>query len=508
MSSQPLFEKITEIAKRRGFYWPSFEIYGGLGGFMTYGDYGTKLKRNIGNLWRENFVRQQGFQDIDAPIINPHKVFEASGHLENFKEYNSECSQCGRSFRTDHLIEEVTGLENVEAFGVEEISRLLVERDIRCLVCGGSLKDPAMFLTMFGTQIGSRGGEEGYTRPETAQGMFINFRRGYLIAREKLPFALVQTGKVLRNEISPRRGVIRLREFTIMELELFFDPCNPECPWLESVKDMDVRLFTEEMEKMGEEKPLEIKIHDGLEEEHILTEWQAYFMGLSQNFIASIGVKPKDQRFRAHLPEERAHYSAQTYDHEVKLDAWGWIEVSGHAYRTDYDLRAHQNGSGEDMSILREDGSRLLPHVVEPSYGLDRLVYVTMETNYSRKNKRNIFSFPRELSPYQLSLLPLVTRDGLPEKTREVERILQMEGFTIYYDERGSIGRRYARSDEVGTPLAITIDYDTLEKNTITIRDRDSWLQVTQEIDDLPRVLQSYFKRKYNFSDLGEPLER
>jgi len=498
-----LYDKISEIARRRGFFWPSFEIYGGLSGFVTYGDLGTKLKRNIENTWREYFVRRQSFLELEAPVINSARVFEASGHLEHFKEYSVECTECGRSFRADHLVEEKTGLENVEAMGGDAIRRLLTEHGVRCPACGGTLKDLVMFLTMFQTDIGATGGEVGYARPEAAQGMFINFKRGFQYAREKLPFALAQVGKVLRNEISPRRGVLRLREFTIMELEVFFDPEQPSCPWFSEVSGEEVRLLTEDMEAKGEGTPLELTLGEAVEAGHILTEWQAYFLGVSERFISSLGVPQERQRFRAHLPEERSHYSAQTFDHEVDL-SWGWTEVAGHAYRTDYDLKAHQQASGVDMTVLRPDGTRFIPHVVEPSFGLSRLFYTVLEFAYRRRKKRNILAIPRRLAPIQISVFPLVSRDGLPEKASEIHGLLLEAGFVAAYDDSGSIGRRYARSDEVGTPLAVTVDYQTLEDDTVTIRDRDSWGQVRQEVPGLPGLLQGYFSGEREFNDLGD----
>jgi glycyl-tRNA synthetase len=495
-----------QIAKRRGLYWPSFEIYGGLSGFYTYGDPGTKLKRNIEKTWRDYFVRRQGFLEIEDPIINPEKVFRASGHLDHFKEHSTECTKCGRSYRADHLIEEKTGLENVEAMGPEAIRTLLRQHDVRCPHCGGPLNDPVLILTMFKTEIGATGGETGYARPEAAQGMFTNFRRAYLHAREKLPFAIAQTGKVLRNEISPRRGMTRVREYTIMELELFFDPQNPTCPWLHDVADEPIKLLTEDMETRGEKTPLETTISEALRNGQILTEWQAYFMGVSKRFVTHLGVPPDRQRFRAHLPAERSHYSAQTHDHEVHLENYGWLEVAGHAYRTDYDLRAHQQGSGEDMTALREDGTRFIPHVVEPSFGLDRLFIAALETSYTVRDKRNVLSLPRDLAPYRVSVLPLVTKDGLPEKTREVHEALLDAGIIAAYDESGSIGRRYARSDEIGTPIAVTVDYDTLKEDTVTLRDRDSWEQVRLPIKELACRLRAYFDYKLDFLGLGEKI--
>ncbi|MCW3979436.1 MAG: glycine--tRNA ligase, partial [Candidatus Bathyarchaeota archaeon] len=357
----------------------------------------------------------------------------------------------------------------------------------------------------FKTEIGATGGETGYARPEAAQGMFINFRRGYQHAREKLPFALAQVGKVLRNEISPRRGLTRVREYTIMELELFFDPEDPACPWFEKVSDEKISLLTEEMDAEGEKTPLEITVKDAHDAGHLLTEWQAYFIALSQRFVTGLGVPPERQRFRAHLPAERSHYSSQTHDHEVK-ESLGWIEIAGHAYRTDYDLKAHQRGSGTDMTALREDGTRFVPHVVEPSFGCDRLLYMTLEAAYERKEKRNIFRLPREVAPIQVSVLPLVTKDGLPERATEIHRTLLDAGLVASYDESGSIGRRYARSDEIGTPLAVTIDYDTLEKGTVTVRDRDSWTQVLLPAADLVGKLRQYYDEKLEFGAIGNPV--
>ena len=499
-------ETMNEIAKRRGLYWLSYEIYGGQSGYYTYGDLGTKLKRNIENAWRSHFTRHQNILEIEAPIINPEIVFEASGHIANFREYSSECTKCRSSFRADHLIEEKTGLENVEALGGDAIKRLLAEHGIKCPRCGSPLKEPTLVLTMFKTEIGATGGVTGYARPEAAQSMFINFRRGYQHAREKLPFALAQVGKVMRNEISPRRGLTRVREFTIMELELFFDPQDPGCPWLGEVAEEPLSLITETMMEEENTTPIQTTVAGALQQGLILTEWQAYFMGVSQRFITHLGVPPERQRFRAHLPAERAHYSAQTYDHEVEIEGWGWTEVAGHAYRTDYDLKAHQDGSAQDMTILREDGTRVVPHVVEPSFGLDRVFLATLMTSYERRKKRNILRLPRNVAPIQAAVFPLVTKDGLPEKAQQVHRLLIDAGLNAQYDDGGSVGRRYARADEAGTPLAVTIDYDTLEDETVTLRDRDTWTQVRTPISQLTERLKSYLRHEAEFTDLGTPL--
>jgi glycyl-tRNA synthetase len=260
------------------------------------------------------------------------------------------------------------------------------------------------------------------------------------------------------------------------------------------------------MEKCIEE-PITMTIGDAVERKLIRTEWQGYFMGLSKRFITALGVKPDRQRFRAHLPKERSHYSAQTFDHEVLTKSWGWTEVSGHANRTDFDLKAHMKGSGVDMTVLRSDGSRFIPYVIEPSFGLDRLFYVTLEANYERKEKekRNLFNFPRTLAPYNLSVQPLVSKDGISEKAEEVAKSLLDRGYSLPpIDDSGSIGRRYARVDEIGIPLAVTIDYDTLKKDQVTLRDRDTWQQVSVTLQDLPEKIRQYFKEDKQVIELGE----
>jgi glycyl-tRNA synthetase len=293
-----------------------------------------------------------------------------------------------------------------------------------------------------------------------------------------------------------------------MELELFFDPLDQECPWFDDVKDICILLYTEEMESKKVKEPINITIGEAVEQKHILTQWQGYFMGISQNFIGALGISEKKQRFRAHLKEERAHYSAQTYDHEVWFETWGWIEISGCAYRTDFDLRNHMKSSRLDMTVLRKDGTRFVPHVVEPSYGLERLFISALEASYERKSKRNVFHFQRNLAPFEVSVFPLVKKDGLPEKAEKIKNMLLDNGFWVFYDDRGSIGRRYARSDEIGTPLAVAVDYNTRDNDILTIRDRDSWEQVKLNLEDLPSRLDNYFKGELEFNDLGEKLEK
>ncbi|RLI42658.1 glycine--tRNA ligase [Candidatus Bathyarchaeota archaeon] len=576
------FTAINELARRRGFFWQSYEIYGGVGGFVTYGLLGAKLKQNIENKLRELFVNKLEIIEIESPIIAPSKVFEASGHVKHFKEPMVECLKCKRKFRADHLLREHTKITASEAekLSLEELKEAIEKNNIRCPECGGTLGEPKYFLTMFKTTIGPYSDAVGYGRPEAAQGIFVEFRRLYDLARGKLPFGAMQIGHALRNEISPRQGLIRLREFTIIDLEFFFDPEEPNCFLLKNVGEEKLRLVLVENRLKGSEEPVEVTVKEALKKGYIKAEWQAVFMALAKNLLIELGVPAEKQRFIEKLPWEQAHYALQSFDQEVYVERWGWVEVSGHAYRTEYDLKRHTQFSGVDLHVFKEyekpvekektvirpimaklgpafkteaakvaetlsrvdpekvedalkrkgwymlgkykilpeyievthqknveRGKRFIPHVVEPSFGSDRLVYVTLEYAYHVKDGRVILRFPRDIAPIQVCVYPLVSKDGLPEKAFKVYKMLVDEGFVVEYDEAGSIGRRYARADEVGIPLGITIDYETLKDDTVTIRDRDSWKQVRSVIGELPELLHKYFRKKIDFEDLGSPLK-
>ena len=576
------FTIIDELARRRGFFWQSYEIYGGASGFVTYGSLGAKLKQNIEKKLRELFVNKLGIFEIESPIIAPSKVFEASGHVENFKELMAGCLKCKRQFRADQLLRDCAEISESEAekLGPKEVKKAIEKHEIRCPECGGTLGEPQYFLIMFKTTIGPYSAAVGYGRPEAAQGIFVEFRHLYEMAREKLPFGVIQIGHAQRNEISPRQGLIRWREFTIMDLEFFFDPEEPSCYLLKDLENETLSLVLAESKLRGSEEIIEVTVKEALKKGYIKAEWQAVFMALAKKLLVDLGVPAEKQRFIEKLPWEKAHYALQSFDQEIKVDRWGWFEVSGHAYRTDYDLKRHMQFSGVDMCVFKEHekpvekektavkplmaklgpvfkeeaakvaemlleadpekieasikndgyyrlgkhkvlpeyveitrqkvterGRRFIPYVVEPSFGSDRLVHVALEYAYRVKDDRAILSFPRDIAPIQVGVYPLVSKDGIPEKTLQIHKMLLDEGFIAEYDEAGSIGRRYARADEIGVPLGITVDYETLKDNTVTIRDRDSWKQVRSRVEELPQLLHKYFRWKADFKDLGKPFE-
>lgn len=572
------FTAVNELARRRGFYWNSYEIYGGAGGFVTYGPLGARLKQNIENKLRDLVIKETGILEMESSVITPGKVFEASGHVDHFKEPMVECVKCNKRFRADHLLEEFAKIKSVDAekMTLDEVHEALEKNEVACPDCGGGFRHPQQFLTMFITTIGPYAGATGYGRPEAAQGIFVEFNRLYAAAREKLPFGVIQIGHALRNEISPRQGLIRLREFTICDLEFFFDPDEPCCYLLKEIESEILPILLGETRLKDSEEISTFTVREALDKKIVQSEWQIFFMALAKRLLVEIGVPVEKQRFIEKLPWEKAHYSSQSFDQEVLLDRYGWTEVSGHAYRTDFDLASHMKASGADMRVYKEydqpieteqlvvkgdmakmgpaykketgkvadllskadpeevqaafrkdgvymagefrvlpeyvqivkqkavvRGKRFVPHVVEPSFGSDRLFYAALEYAYGVKEDRVVLGFPRSIAPVQVGLYPLMSKDGLDVKARELHKLLAKQGFTVEFDEAGSIGRRYARADEAGIQLGITVDYETLEKDTVTIRDRDSWRQVRAEVRSLPELLQKYFQGKTNFEELG-----
>ncbi len=573
------YELLSDLAKRRGFFWPSFEIYGGVSGYLDLGPLGARLKRRIEDKWLRMFVYQHGFAAISTPVITPEKVFVASGHVEHFKDLMVTCQNCKRHFKADHAITEAmpgrTDLA-VEAMAPAEIDAFIEKNHIRCPECGGQLSRAEYFSTMFRTNIGPYGDVTGYGRPEAAQGIFVDFKRVYETSRERLPLGIAQIGTVMRNEISPRQGPIRVREFTIMELELFFDPEEPECEYLHTVADVKLPLLLAKTREQHGSDVTHVLASEAEKRGFVRTEWSAYFMALSLRFAGSLGIPLDKQRFEEKLPAERSHYSNQTFDHEVWLDRWGWVEIAGHAYRTDFDLSAHIKYSGVDLSIFKphpsplekvttvivpnesvlgpllrekakqvvtalvsskpekvkeafknsghcevegfkvlpshvrfeersvsEAGRRFVPHVVEPSYGAERVVYSTLEYSYNRVKDRVVLKLPVDLAPTQMMVFPLMAKDGLSKIAAEIQQLLVDEGFEVEYDDGGTIGRRYARADEVGVPLTITVDYQTKDNGTVTLRDRDSWDQVRNEWKAIPGLAKQFFQGKLGFPQLG-----
>ncbi|MDI6810450.1 MAG: glycine--tRNA ligase [archaeon] len=466
-------DETVELARRRGFLWQAFEIYGGAAGFYDYGPLGALLKRRVEEKWRD-FYRREGFYEIETTTVAPREIFEASGHLESFTDQAVVCKHCKSFFRIG---------ENVRV-------------GVNCPECGGELEAAGEFNLMFQTRIGVSKGErderagkksEGYLRPETAQGIFTNFQRLLRFNRDKLPFGVMQIGRAYRNEISPRQSLIRLREFTLAEVEVFVDPDEKKKhPRFEDVKDRTLRMVPSTGEE-GEKSVGEV-VSSGI----IVNEYLGYHIARVNEFLESIGIPRAKIRFRQHHRDEMAHYASDCWDAEFLSDRYGWMEIVGVADRGDYDLSSHSSLSSVDMSVHAES-AKIIPHVIEPSYGIDRIIYALLESSFYEERvgteNRRVLRFKREIAPIQAAVFPLLNRDELKIKAREVFQMLRDASFIVEYDDSGSIGRRYRRQDEIGTPSCITIDYETLDNDTVTVRERDTMKQVRVPIAGLKEVL-------------------
>lgn len=413
-------EKIVSLAKRRGFIFQGSEIYGGLAGTWDYGHYGVALKNNIKQLWWKQFVlEREDMYGLDAAILMNPKTWEASGHVDGFSDPLVECEKCKKRFRADHI-----------------------EDKIKCIDCGGKLADEKQFNMMFKTQIGATEDPNSisYLRPETAQGIFVNFKNVLDTMHPRLPFGIAQIGKAFRNEISPRDFIFRTREFEQMEIEYFVHPET----WKEN---------------------FEALVKD------------------TKQFFTAVGLSPENIHELEIEKEDLAHYSQRTIDFEFDYP-FGKKELSGLAYRTDFDLQSHIASSGQKLEYLdQETNQKIVPHVIEPSFGVDRLVLAVLSDAYAEDEMdgevRTYLKLTPAVAPVKVAVFPLLkNRPELQEKAREIFQKIKKEIPQIMFDDNGNVGKRYRRQDEIGTPFCITVDFETLENGSgVTVRDRDSGKQ-------------------------------
>ncbi|HUW21998.1 MAG TPA: glycine--tRNA ligase [Candidatus Bathyarchaeia archaeon] len=457
-------EKIVSLCKRRGYVFPGSEIYGGLANTYDYGPLGVELMRNVNNLWWQNFVsRREDIYGLQSAVIMSRKVWEASGHVESFNEVLLDCRKCQYRTRADHLIEDFFARSGkqikVEGFLPEAMDKIIDENRINCPNCQKfSWTKGRLFNNLFETHIGIIAGEKNlaYLRGEIAQGMFVNFKAVLDSLSPKLPFGLAQSGIAFRNEITMGNFVFRTLQFNLAEFEYFFNP----------KKDNWQELFTYWQKEVW--------------------RWASEILGLKESHL----------RWRPHSDEERAHYSKRTEDLDYKFP-FGFKELYAVAYRTDFDLRNHMEKSGVDMRYTdRETGEKFVPHVIEPTFGIDRSFLATLcEAYREEKDKdglRVVLSLDPSISPYKIAVFPLLAnKSELVKKARKVYENLK-ENFRTAWDDIGNIGKRYRRQDEIGTPWCITIDYQTLKDQTVTVRDRDTMKQKRLG----SQVLTGYFQKK------------
>ena len=457
-NNQKTMDTIVALCKGRGFIYAGSEIYGGLANTWDYGPLGVELKNNVKRAWWKKFVQESDYNvGLDSAILMNPQTWVASGHVVNFNDPLIDCRGCKMRHRADKLIEDYNAQNGidmvVEALTNEQMSEYIREHNIPCPGCGRSdFTDIRKFNMMFKTFQGvtEDSASEVYLRPETAQGIFVNFKNIQRTTRRKVPFGVAQIGKSFRNEITPGNFTFRTREFEQMELEFF---CKPGT-------DLD---------------------------------WFAYWRAFCRDWLTGLNMREENLRLRDHEPEELSHYSKATTDFEF-LFPFGWGELWGIADRTDFDLSAHQTESGESMEYFdQESNEKYVPYVIEPSLGADRVTLAFLVDAYDeevvdveKNDVRVVLRLHPALAPYKCAVLPLSKK--LAEKAQQIRRDLS-RSFMVDYDDAGSIGKRYRRQDEIGTPFCVTVDFDTVEDGTVTVRDRDAMTQVRVKADDLPAFI-------------------
>ena len=544
--------RLTGMLKRRGVILPAFEIHGGAAGLYDFGPVGGRLRNRVNQTWIDHWQSLGNIVEISSPTVTPYPVLEASGHVGEFSDFLSECNNCNEASRADHLVEDV--YPNADSLSKDKLQSLITEHNPICPSCGecdwGQIVAQNL---MFNTKIGAgSSGRQAFLRPETAQGMFTSFTSIYRHFRERLPFGALQTGKGYRNEISPRQGMIRLREFNMAELEYFIDPeINPIHDF--SLWDQNITLVADDGEVV-------MTLGSAVEKGVIRHSTVGYFMGWTMDFLLKVGIKPEHLRFRQHEADEMAHYAQDCWDAEIR-GSYGWIECVGIAHRGCYDLTAHEAATGHrlrawrtfaepkvieingwttdgakagpafralagkvktavealspesefPMSLLIDDtevevleehvkrvqrsenvnGEWFIPHVVEPAFGIDRIIWHLLDHSYSEIEKSGeeytLLSLQELIAPVDVTVLPLYEKDGMGELAQKVHRdVCGRRNVFSVYDASGSIGRRYARADEIGVPWCITVDHDSLIDNSVTLRSRDTGEQTRVFIDALP----------------------
>jgi glycyl-tRNA synthetase len=478
-------EELTNFCKRKGFVFKSSEIYGGLAGFWDYGPLGIELFNNIKNdFWRFFVHDKENIVGIDASIIAHPRTWKASGHLDNFNDVAVTCKKCKKSTKLDK----------------SEVGKKKCE-------CGGEYDVQGDFNLMFKTKIGALNSEDSYLRPETAQGMFLDFKQVYETSRVKLPFGILQIGKCFRNEIAPRDFIFRSREFTIAEFEFFIHPEDDKCDLLgEKHLNLKLRLLDKETQDKREEGLRETTIGKMLKEKR-LGEWHGYWLAEQLLWFKKIGIFPRI-KVREHMKSELSHYSSATFDMDYEFP-FGSQEIAGNANRGQFDLKQHEKESKEKMEIFDEKTkSKIIPRVVEPTFGMDRIFLSLICNGYHFDEKRQniVLKIPAYISPYKAAVFPIIKGDNFEKIAREIFYNLKKE-FNVLYDLGGSLGRRYSRQDEIGTPYCITIDGDSLGKKDVTIRDRDTTKQIRVKIKDLKEVLKKLIFEEIEFEKAGKLVE-
>ena len=461
-------EELTSFCKRKGFVFRSSEIYGGFSGFWDYGPLGVELYNNIKNdFWRFFVHEKDNMTGVDCSIISHPKVWKASGHLDNFSDVAVVCKKCKHATKIDK----------------SEVGK------VKCEKCGGDFEVKGEFNLLFKTNVGALNASEAYLRGETAQGMFTDFKLIQETSRKQLPFGIAQIGRCFRNEIAPRDFLFRVREFDIGELEFFIHPDEKKCGMLEQKHlTFKLQILDSEMQEKGKDALKETTIEKMLKDGK-LDEWHAYWLAEQLLWLTKIGLIDKI-KVREHKKGELSHYSTATFDIDFEYP-FGSKEIAGNANRGQYDLTQHIKESGANLELFDEKNmEKVIPRVIEPTFGMGRvfLALICKGYDYDKKRENIVLKLPAFLAPIKAAVVPIVKDDKMIKAARDICIGLRKE-WNVAYDESGSIGRRYSRNDEIGTPMCIAVDEDTLKKKTVTIRDRDTTKQIKVKVSELKDVV-------------------
>lgn len=599
---------MEDLLKRRFFIAPAFSAYGGVAGLYDFGPPGCAVKANIIQAWKNHFVIHDSMSEVDCSALTPKPVLDASGHTAKFSDYMVRDAKNNTCYRADHILKQhleklleaketpeadkpaiSLDLARVDDLDQQGLAATLHKYAVKAPVTGNDLTEPAPFNLMFQTCIGPAGDMPGFLRPETAQGIFVNFKRLLEFNAGKLPFAAAQVGSAFRNEIAPRAGLLRVREFPLAEIEYFVNPRHKTHHGFPTVRDLVVNLLPADEQEQGASEARAMALGEAADKVIIRNTALAYFMGRTFLFLRKLGIPEEHLRFRQHMHSEMAHYAADCWDAEIRT-SYGWIECVGHADRTNYDLTQHTKCSAQNMAVhepfedgprmvkklvatlqkglvgkafrkdaqhvfahveglsqeqlaavqaalekdkqyaftaadgkeyvlkpemvkieLREEketGESFIPHVIEPSFGIGRVLYCVLEHAYWCRpdNKdRGVLSLPPLIAPIKVSVFPLQTDERFGPVVHEISTDLKHQNLSHKVDETGTpIGRRYARTDELGIPFAVTVDYVTLEDRTVTLRERDSMQQVRVPIAELMDLLNALIAQKITWEHVKE----
>jgi len=491
MKIEDNIDTFNSLLRRRGFIWGPFpEIYGGLAGFYSYGPAGKALKNNVISTFRRE-LRAFGFSEVECPEILPKIVWEASGHLERFIDPVIRCKKCNTIIRADKFLQEQLPDQTIDGLSFEDMDKLIEQHGYTCLKCGTPFEKIEEYNLMLKTSVGNN--VTAYLRPETATTTYLLFNRLNQDARRQYPLKVFQYGKAYRNEISPRQQVLRMRAFEQFEIQLFIGK-EQEMNFeeFEEIKNTKLPLLDWKSQESKIIIPSSISLEEAINTGILNKPAFAYCLFLGYYLISKLGFPEETIRFRQHSPTEMAHYADDAWDLEINTKQYGWVEICGIHDRTDYDLKRHGRFSNQNFEIPMGTDTNLkeIPQILEIAFGPDRIIYTLLETTFNVEDERIILKLNPQLAPNLVAVFPLVrNKENIVELAKKVHKEILDNRKTSFFDSAGSIGKRYRRQDELGTPYCITIDYDSLDDNTVTLRYRDTMDQKRVSISEILKII-------------------